>query len=40
MGLKALVLQQLGERQQALEYVASQLAHYPLSYVLLYAQSV
>lgn len=40
MGLKALVLQQLGESKQALEYVASQLAHYPLSYVLLYAQSV
>lgn len=38
MGLKALVLQQSGERGQALEWVTQQLASWPLSYALHYAR--
>ncbi|WP_227319171.1 DUF5107 domain-containing protein [Cedecea davisae] len=38
MGLKALVLQQSGERVQALEWVTQQLASWPLSYALHYAR--
>lgn len=40
MGLKALILQRLGQNEQAKEYVAAQLVQYPLSYALLYMQSL